>query len=42
MTLPADVILGHLATKHNRINSYSLIEEDLIKYFRMGTTIHLI
>ena len=42
MTLPADVILGHLATKHNRINSYSLKEEDLIKYFRLGTTIHLI
>ena len=42
LTLPADVILGHLSTRHNRINSYSLIEEDLIKYFRMGTTIHLI
>ena len=40
MTLPADVILGHLANKHNRINSYSLIEEDLIKYFRLTTTIH--
>jgi GR25 family glycosyltransferase involved in LPS biosynthesis len=42
MTYPADVVLGHLSTKHNRINSYSLIKEDLIKYHRMGTTIHYI
>lgn len=40
LTLPADVILGHLATKHNRINSYSLKNKDLVTYYRMGTTIH--
>tara|TARA_R100001460_G_scaffold39160_1_gene73894 strand:+ start:326 stop:1063 length:738 start_codon:yes stop_codon:yes gene_type:complete len=39
MTYPCDVILGHLANKYNRINSYSL-KKHLITYYKLGTTIH--
>ena len=39
MSYPCDVILGHLANKYNRINSYSL-KDHLITYYKLGTTIH--
>lgn len=39
MSFPCDVILGHLANKYNRINSYSL-KDHLITYHKLGTTIH--